>query len=95
MRSAHVLPAFISTFSGTAMMVGKIKVKDKDGKDVEKEVWEVLVLEPENEDYRVRHRADDAVAKPDKLPRIMAGRGTERRSAEDRNRLSGDCHTDL
>jgi SecD/SecF fusion protein len=36
-----------------AMMVGKIKVKDKDGKDVEKDVWEVLVLDPENEDYNV------------------------------------------
>ena len=36
-----------------AMMVGTVKVKDKDGKEVEKEVWEVLVLSPESEAYNV------------------------------------------
>ncbi|MGO9112423.1 MAG: protein translocase subunit SecD [Thermoguttaceae bacterium] len=36
-----------------AMMVGKVKVKDDQGKEVEKEVWEVLVLSPENDAYNV------------------------------------------
>jgi len=36
-----------------AMLVGTIKVKDAQGKDVEKDVWEVLVLSPESDAYSV------------------------------------------
>ena len=35
------------------MMVGKITVKDEEGKEVEKDVWEVLVLGPESDAYNV------------------------------------------
>ena len=40
-------------FDPAAMMVGKIKAKDADGKEVEKEDWEVLVLMPENKNLDV------------------------------------------
>ena len=36
-----------------AMMVGKTTTKDKDGNEVQKEVWEVLVLSPESDAYNV------------------------------------------
>ncbi len=36
-----------------ALNVGKIKVKDDQGNEVEKDDWEVLVLIPENEEYNV------------------------------------------
>ncbi|MGA2257067.1 MAG: protein translocase subunit SecD, partial [Thermoguttaceae bacterium] len=36
-----------------ALMVGKTTVKEKDGKEVQKDVWEVLVLSPESDAYDV------------------------------------------
>jgi len=38
---------------GAAMLVGKAKGKDEQGNEVEKEVWEVLLLSPESEAYNV------------------------------------------
>ncbi len=38
---------------GAAMLVGKAKGKDEQGNEVEKEVWEVLLLSPESDAYNV------------------------------------------
>jgi SecD/SecF fusion protein len=58
-----------------AMFVGKAMVKDKQGKEVEKDVWDVLVLSPESEAYNVtgidvrdaRTGMDQQTALPDVL----------------------------
>jgi SecD/SecF fusion protein len=39
-----------------AMMVGTVKDKDKTGKEIDKELWEVLVLDPESPAYDVTGR---------------------------------------
>ena len=51
----HVRPQQVDKIKDdeAAMVVGTIKVKDSDGKDMEKEAWEVLVLSPESEAYDV------------------------------------------
>jgi SecD/SecF fusion protein len=58
-----------------ALKVGTIKVKDKDDKEVARDVWEVLVLDPESEAYNVngadirdaRARVDQETARPEIL----------------------------
>ena len=66
-----------------AMMVGNIKVKDSDSKEVEKEDWEVLVLTPESEAYNVtgadirdaRASVDEETAMPEVLFSFNASGG--------------------
>ncbi len=73
-------------FADAAMMVGTVKDTDKKtGKEYDKEVWEVLVLEPESEAYNVtgidvrdaRTGVDPETARPDVLFSFNASGGVK------------------